>query len=109
MARHYPTVGNWFHEAETNLNFEIVAVDENGGTVEIQYESGEVSRFELESWGRLNITPVTSNEMGIDPAYNDDIRDDFTAPMDEDFIYHNMINGFNINSFEDFDDIIDNL
>jgi len=44
-----PEVGDWYRTRGGDT-FEIVAVDEDDGTVEVQYFDGTVEEFELDDW-----------------------------------------------------------
>ena len=55
MGTRAPLVGEWYIDQDTQQLFEIVAFDDQGLTVEIQYVDGEVSEFDLESWHSLNL------------------------------------------------------
>ncbi|MDX1655931.1 MAG: DUF6763 family protein [Candidatus Competibacteraceae bacterium] len=48
-----PIVDNWYRNLETGEIFEVVALDERAGTVEIQYFEGEVEEIDLEAWYEL--------------------------------------------------------
>ena len=47
--RVHPDVGKWYR-AGGGEAFEVVALDEEDGTVEVQYYDGTVAEFELEDW-----------------------------------------------------------
>ena len=47
MAVRYPVIGNWFSKPNGNL-FEVVAVDEDDGTIEIQQFDGTIGEIEIE-------------------------------------------------------------
>lgn len=49
MAVAYPVIGKWFRHRNGSI-FEVVAVDEDDGTIEVQYFDGTVEEYELESW-----------------------------------------------------------
>ena len=44
-----PIVGQWYRGG-TNELFEVVAIDDQDQTIEIQYFDGTVAEFELEDW-----------------------------------------------------------
>jgi len=44
-----PAIGEWYRQHGEQL-FEVVAVDEDSGTVEVQYFDGTVEEFELSDW-----------------------------------------------------------
>ena len=64
MASFFPAIGAWYQELATNRLFEIVAVDEKYGTIEVQYEDGDIAEFDMESWGQSDITLSTAPEEG---------------------------------------------
>ena len=62
MALQNPAVGAWYHNLAEDDLFEIVAIDEQFGTIEIQYLGGEVSELEIENWAQLLLTPAEAPE-----------------------------------------------
>ncbi len=46
MAVSYPVIGNWYRRSNGSL-FEVVAVDEQDGTVELQYFDGTIDELDL--------------------------------------------------------------
>ena len=44
-----PIVGTWYRGATNDL-FEVVAVDEDDGTIELQYFDGTVEEMEFDAW-----------------------------------------------------------
>ncbi len=61
MAVQYPLIGNWFRRPNGNL-FEVVAVDEDDGTVEIQQFDGTIGEIEIENWPQLLLIEVSAPE-----------------------------------------------
>lgn len=49
MAFLQPTVGSWYR-LSAGASFEVVAVDEDDGTIEIQYFDGSVEEMDIEDW-----------------------------------------------------------
>ena len=49
MSTHPPMIGDWYSLRGGEL-FEVVAVDESAGTVEVQYFDGTVEEIELDDW-----------------------------------------------------------
>ena len=101
MASFFPSVGSWYQELDNSANFEVVAVDEKQGTIEVQYEDGDLTEFDIESWGRLNIITISSKDLesGIgyssenDIYYNDNsFNDGFSNPLES--IEPDSFNGF---------------
>ena len=52
MAALYPVIGQWFTRPNGTL-FEVVAVDETGGTVELQQFDGTLDEIDMDSWPDL--------------------------------------------------------
>lgn len=65
-----PIIGNWYRNQETGNDFEVVALDEDAQTVEIQYFDGEVEELDLDAWYELPIDPIEAPE-------------DWSGPFDE--------------------------
>ena len=61
MAVAYPEIGKWFRRPNGNL-FEVVAVDEMDGTIEIQHFDGTIDEYELESWPTLLLVEIAAPE-----------------------------------------------
>lgn len=81
MAVAYPVVGKWFRRANGNT-FEVVAVDEEDGTIEIQHFDATIEEVDLESWAELLTVEVSAPEdwsgsVDMDP-------DDFVGLREED-------------------------
>ena len=57
-----PIVGNWYKNVEEETEFEVVAVDEEAQTVEIQYFDGEVEEIDLDSWYEIVLEPIEPPE-----------------------------------------------
>jgi len=62
MGTRAPLVGEWYMDQDTQQLFEIVAFDDQGLTVEVQYVDGEVSEFDLEIWHSLNLDLAAAPE-----------------------------------------------
>ena len=61
MAVQYPVIGKWFRRPNGTL-FEVVAVDEDDGTIEIQQFDGTIDEFEIQNWPGLLLTEVSAPE-----------------------------------------------
>jgi len=86
MANEFtPQIGDWYQNASKD-NFEIVALDNDEATVEIQYFDGAVEEVDLDSWRELEIQPIEppedwSGSMDIEREdYGVDLE--LTAPND---------------------------
>jgi hypothetical protein len=49
MAVHQPDIGNWYRLSGGEL-FEVVAIDDDEGTIDIQYFDGTVEEMDREDW-----------------------------------------------------------
>ena len=86
MATHFPAIGNWFRRPDGNI-FEVVAVDEEDGTVEIQQFDGTIGEVEIENWPQMLLIEISAPEdwsgsVDMDP-------EDFVGKSEND-----MPNGF---------------
>jgi hypothetical protein len=71
MALLYPVIGQWFTRPNGTL-FEVVALDEDGGTVEVQQFDGTIDEYDLEAWPDLLLSEASAPEdwsgsVDIDP------------------------------------------
>lgn len=69
-----PVEGTWYRRLDTDDHFQVIALDEDEGIVEVQYFDGNVGEFDLDSWRELDIeiieTPIDwSGPMDRDEAY----------------------------------------
>ena len=81
MAIQYPIIGQWFRRPDGTL-FEVVAVDEDDMTVEIQLFDGTIGEFDIDRWPELLLKEVSAPEdwsgsMDMDP-------EDYTGKKDID-------------------------
>jgi hypothetical protein len=65
-----PIIGNWYRNQETGNDFEVVAIDEDAQTIEIQYFDGELEELDLDAWYDLAIESIEAPE-------------DWSGPYDE--------------------------
>ncbi len=82
-----PIIGNWYRNQETNNDFEVVALDEDAQTIEIQYFDGEIEELDLDAWYDLPIEGIEAPE-------------DWSGPFDE-------LEADDLGYEEDADDISD--
>ena len=71
MAIAFPVIGKWFRRRNGSL-FEVVAVDEDDSTIEIQFFDGTIDEVDLEAWPGLlpievNAPEDWSGSMDMDP------------------------------------------
>ena len=97
-----PVIGNWYHDPMEKLYFEVVAVDDHSGEIEVQYVDGEVSGIDRDSWNLLYLNPAAPPEdagaaYGMsagDDWYDNDFSaaDNWGNPLDE--IEPDLFSGF---------------
>ena len=61
MAVQLPVIGHWF-EKPGGTWFEVVAIDEDGETVEIQLFDGTIDQIEVNTWFKLSVVEVAAPE-----------------------------------------------
>jgi hypothetical protein len=70
-----PMVGNWYQHLDKGQRFEVIAVDEEEGMVEIQTFDGTLEQFDLDTWYEMDLEPIEIPEDWVGPL--DDVeRDD---------------------------------
>jgi hypothetical protein len=65
-----PVVSQWYRHLDKGYRFQVVSVDEDSATIEIQHFDGDVEELEFEDWHQLEIEPIEPPE-------------DWTGPMDD--------------------------
>jgi hypothetical protein len=73
-----PVVGA-FYEDEEGRTFEVIAFDENDGTVKIQYGESASEEIDLDDWYGLDLERLTAaeaSEADLDKPAADDVPDD---------------------------------
>lgn len=89
-----PIREQWYVHTDKGQRFQVVAIDENTGTVEVQHFDGDVEEISLENWYQENIeiSEAPENWSGaVDIAEKDDFgteitdtnSDDWNEPMQE--------------------------
>lgn len=75
-----PVVGDWYKDAAGGV-FEVVAIDEDEGTIEIQYFDATVEELDVDSWNELYLLPIEPPE---DWSGSLDIeREDYGVDLEE--------------------------
>jgi hypothetical protein len=54
-----PVVGA-IYEDQDGLAFEVLSFDEDDGTIEVQYEDGEVGEIDIDAWYEMELQQVRS-------------------------------------------------
>jgi hypothetical protein len=61
MTAQVPVIGHWFKRPNGTL-FEVVAIDEEGATVEIQQFDGTIDEIEVDAWPNMFLLEVAAPE-----------------------------------------------
>jgi len=69
-----PAVGNWYQSLDRS-KFEVITVDEDEGSIEIQYFDGELDEMDFDGWASLGPTSIAQPEDWSAP-FGDMERDD---------------------------------
>ena len=88
-----PVIGDWFKNS-LGQSFEIVALDEKDGSVEVQFYDGEIAEYDMETWEMLDVAPTAPPEdwsAPFDDLEKDDLSfndqpfrpEDWSGPLDE--------------------------
>ena len=72
-----PEIGSWYRDIE-NCLFEVVALDESEGAIEVQYADGDVTEYDQESWGLLCVNLIPDPGVGI--GYYEEVLDENILP-----------------------------
>ena len=70
MASFLPSVGAWYKNMETGETFEVVALADDGMSIEIQFFEGEVAELDSDTWEELALSQLPPPE-------------DFSGPYDD--------------------------
>ncbi|MBI3779356.1 MAG: hypothetical protein HY274_10700 [Gammaproteobacteria bacterium] len=80
-----PVVGAFYEDLEEDgRTFEVLAFDENDGTIEIQYSDGTTDEIDLDDWYGMDLEQLESDEDDEDDADDSDASDDDTDLDDDD-------------------------
>lgn len=57
-----PEITAWYQDLVTGQLFEVVAVDEDSGTIEYQMVDGELGEYDINTWKQLYLTAAEAPE-----------------------------------------------
>ena len=75
MSELTPEVGEWYQNVEDDRLFEVIAVDEDDETIEIQYFESDLEEFDFDTWAELELVRGSPPEDWTGP-YDDLSLDD---------------------------------
>lgn len=76
-----PRIGQWYLRSDTDELFQVTALDEESGTIELQNFDGDLGEIKLQSWHLLPLTLAEPPQYYR--ALMDDARVDDTGPATE--------------------------
>ncbi len=74
-----PAIGKWYLDNVDGQLFEIVAIDEEDGTIEIQFFDGSIEELEIDLWNEMELTSAAPPEDWSGP-FDDLEADDLAEP-----------------------------
>ncbi len=102
MSELDPIESNWYLDLDSGQKFEVVAVDEEAGIVEVQYHDGSIDQIDLDAWQEMNLESIEEpedwtgplddvepedleySEMGLEEGEEEWSEEDFPSEGDED-------------------------
>ncbi|MEX2468122.1 MAG: DUF6763 family protein [Pseudohongiellaceae bacterium] len=57
-----PEISVWYQDVVSGSLFEVVAIDDASGTIEIQLLDGEVGEYDVSMWQQLYLAPAEAPE-----------------------------------------------
>src|SRR6266851_4668171 len=77
VGREYePTVGQWYEDLENEETFQVLKVDEDRETVEIQHLDGDIEEFDVDGWAELDLELTEEPEGWSGSKAEKDAEDD---------------------------------
>ena len=67
-----PVAGNWYQHLDKGLDFEVVAIDEDNATIELQYVDGTLDEISLDEWYEMDLEPAEPPEDWSGPIDDED-------------------------------------
>ena len=98
MSTPYPAVGNWYQTVEGDI-FEVVALDREEQSIEIQFYDGTVEEYDMDAWEELVHRAAEPPEdwSGSFDIANDDYGVDLDRPAGEQ--HHNLLDELDSDEF----------
>ncbi len=86
-----PVIGNWYRK-ENGERFEIVAVDVDDATIEIQYFDGTIEELDMDAWEEMPLEEVEPPEdwtgsVDVDEEEVEDLKDEPEEEFDDPLEY----------------------
>ncbi len=89
-----PIETHWYRHLDKGYQFQVIAVDREDGTIELQHFDGDVDEIDMDTWYTLEVEPIEEPEDWtgpVDDIERDDLGytetdmtgEDWTKPLDE--------------------------
>lgn len=65
-----PIIGSWYKDLENNLQFQVIAIEDDDDSIEVQYLNGDIGQYDRESWYHSTFDYIEDPE-------------DWSAPFDD--------------------------
>lgn len=78
-----PVVGT-VYEDEDGKTFEVIAFDENIGTLEVQFADGTKNEIDLDDWYGMDLEEVESEDEDDSEADEEEVTEDEDEDQDDD-------------------------
>lgn len=75
MSQFVPKLGRWYQDRENGQLFEVVSLDLDDESVQVQYVDGELAEFELDMWAELKLHKAAAPEDWRRPFELDEAHD----------------------------------
>lgn len=83
MSKLTPKIEQWYQDSASGAVFEIVALDIDEGTVQVQYLDGEIANIDPEDWNELLLQKAAAPE-----DWRSAFELDGEADLDPDAAFH---------------------
>ncbi len=99
-----PIVNSWYKHLDKGQPFQVVAVDENGFQIEIQYIDGDVEEIDIDDWYFMDLEQIVSPEDiagALDVSEPDDMMSVVAGAGYADWDSEQGLNGFDDQDFSE--------
>jgi hypothetical protein len=62
MSKINAQIGMWYRDLQSDIEFEIVALDDSAQTIEVQLRDGEICEYDFDSWQDMLVLPIDTPE-----------------------------------------------
>ena len=87
MNKLSPEVSAWYQDLPSGALFEVVALDEDAGTIEYQHVDGEVGEYDLLTWKLLTLAHAQAPEDWRSPY---ELNQEDSTDTDQVFVPDNL-------------------